>query len=65
MTRSDEAVRATAGAVAPALGGHPLGADPVPDGVRFGVWAPRASTVEVVIEGEPERMHRCARASGT
>ena len=42
---------------AAAAGREALGADPVPDGVRFGVWAPRASTVEVVIEGEPERMH--------
>jgi maltooligosyltrehalose trehalohydrolase len=44
-------------------GGHPLGADPVPGGVRFGVWAPRATAVEVVIEGEPEHPLRQA-ASG-
>jgi hypothetical protein len=38
-------------AAAAASDGHPLGADPVAGGVRFGIWAPRAAAVEVVIEG--------------
>ena len=29
----------------------PVGAEPVPGGVHFRVWAPRRRTVEVVLEG--------------
>ena len=57
MTRLDDALLVAAEATALAPGGHALGADPVPGGVRFGVWAPRARAVEVVIEGEPEHAH--------
>ena len=57
MTRLDDALIGAAGATAPAAREHALGADPVPGGVRFGVWAPRASAVEVVIEGDPEQAH--------
>jgi maltooligosyltrehalose trehalohydrolase len=65
MTRLDEALLGIAGAAAVSAGGRALGADPVPGGVRFGVWAPRASAVEVVIEGEREQSHPLrAGASG-
>ena len=57
MTRLDDALLVAAEATALAPRGHALGADPVPGGVRFGVWAPRARAVEVVIEGEPEHAH--------
>ena len=65
MTPLDDALLGAAGAAALAAGAHALGADPVPGGVRFGVWAPRSTSVDVVIEGEPEHAHPLrAGASG-
>jgi len=65
VTRLDDALLDAAGAPAAASGGDVLGADPVPGGVRFGVWAPRATAVEVVIEGGPAQAYPLrAGASG-
>jgi maltooligosyltrehalose trehalohydrolase len=33
----------------------PIGAEPIPGGVHFRVWAPRRRTVEVVVEGGPTK----------
>ena len=57
MTRLDDTLLGVAGATMPSSREHALGADPVPGGVRFGVWAPRATAVEVVIEDGPEQAH--------
>ena len=50
----EDTLRRPANPTAASPGEHALGADPVVGGVRFGVWAPRATAVEVVIDDSPE-----------
>ncbi|MGH7087324.1 MAG: malto-oligosyltrehalose trehalohydrolase, partial [Stellaceae bacterium] len=43
----------------------PFGAEPVPNGVRFRLWAPRAASVSVQLEGaQPTRLPMAREAEG-